>query len=99
MDRQLLGRDFRGDLAVFNAVIYDNRSFIEEWLRGNDTTNEAFLNELLRKAARHGSKSVVELLATSGETIALSFQYSIILYSGGGGGATLHSPDCSVTVS
>jgi len=75
MDRQLLGRDSARDLdlAVFNAAIYDDRSFIEEWLRGNDTTNEAFLNQLLRKAAQYGSKSVVELLATSGEISVTQF--------------------------
>jgi len=66
MDQQLLREDSARDL-VLKAAINDNRTFIEEWLTGNDTTNEAFLNELLRKAAQHGSISVVELLATRGK--------------------------------
>ena len=70
MDQQLLRQDSVRDL-VLKAAINDDRTFIEEWLtRGlteNNTTNEAFLNELLRKAAQHGSISVVELLAKRGK--------------------------------
>ena len=60
MDEQLR-QDF------LNAAIHNNRAFIEERLTGDDTTNEVFLNELLRKAAHYGSISVVELLSACGK--------------------------------
>lgn len=51
-----------------SAAIYNNRPFIEEWLKGQpeEAVDLQLLGELLRKAAQYGSASVVELLVTYG---------------------------------
>ena len=51
-----------------SAAIYNNRTFIEEWLEGQpeEAVDVQLLGELLRKAAQYGSASVVELLVTHG---------------------------------
>ena len=51
-----------------SAAIYNNRPFIEEWLKGQpeESVDVQLLGELLRKAAQYGSASVVELLVAYG---------------------------------
>ena len=51
-----------------SAAIYNNRPFIEEWLKGQteESIDKQLLGELLRKAAQYGSFSVVELLLNYG---------------------------------
>lgn len=51
-----------------SAAIYNNRTFIEEWLEGQpeEAVDVQLLGELLRKGAQYGSASVVELLVTHG---------------------------------
>ena len=51
---------------LLSAAIYNNRPFIEEWLKGEENVDVRFLGELLRKSAQYGSASVVELLAIHG---------------------------------
>ena len=73
-----------------SAAIYNNRPFIEEWLKGQteEAIDKQLLGELLRKAAQYGSISVVELLLTYGMQEILSkhdsnfftCKYIIIVY-------------------
>ena len=51
-----------------SAAIYNNRPFIEEWLKGQpkEAVSAQLLGDTLRKAAQYGSTSVVELLLTYG---------------------------------
>ena len=73
-----------------SAAIYNNRPFIEEWLKGQpeEAVDIQLLGELLRKAAQYGSATVVELLVDHGTcginhsvTLIFSFAKDALYYN------------------
>ena len=66
---------------LLSAAIYNNRPFIEEWLKGEETVDVQFLGELLRKSAQYGSASVVELLAFHGMQKLINFIIVTLIFS------------------